>query len=397
MASSETGPRASLVLNQRQVPFVQAELLESTTDFQQSFSQIRPSFEPFSLPLEGPQPLVSSQITDLKSLGFPSGLATAMNENNLKFPIRIWVIDNSGSMKKDDGSQLVPTPKGGFRVVRCTRWMEMQETVDFHSQMAAMVNAPTIFRFLNKPIAKKVPREFRVEHKKQVQEAQNIISKVEPKGCTPIAKRVKEIRQNIEALKEQLEQQESRVAIILATDGLPTNREGECNEYTKDEFIAALRSLEGLPVWLVIRLCTQSEEVVDFYNDLDHQLELELEVLDDFFQEAKELYKYNKWINYTLPLHRAREMGFHHRMFDLLDERRLTLDEVREYFDFLFGSERMQNIPDPIHNFKGFMKGVQRLIESEPKQYNPIAKKDTPWVDLKKLSRAYKDKNCSVM
>eukprot|EP00543_Licmophora_paradoxa_P008691 CAMPEP_0202453036 /NCGR_PEP_ID=MMETSP1360-20130828/11109_1 /ASSEMBLY_ACC=CAM_ASM_000848 /TAXON_ID=515479 /ORGANISM="Licmophora paradoxa, Strain CCMP2313" /LENGTH=375 /DNA_ID=CAMNT_0049072025 /DNA_START=121 /DNA_END=1248 /DNA_ORIENTATION=- len=374
---------------------VEAELLSES--FAAISGGVRPSFASFSLPTEAAQPLLDKQITDLKTSGFPAGLAISMNENNQKFPLRVWIIDNSGSMKKDDGSQVLTTPKGGYRVVRCTRWQEMQETVDFHSKMASMVNAPTIFRFLNKPLAKRVPREFQVLHQQQVKEAQDIIAQVEPKGCTPISKRVKEIRANIEILRDELEETESRVAIILATDGLPTNREGECNENTKNEFIAALRSLEGLPIWLVIRLCTQSEEVVEFYNDLDAQLELELEVLDDFFQEAKELYKYNKWINYALPLHRAREMGFHHRMFDLLDERRLTLDEVRQYFEFLFGVERISAFPDPVFDFKGFIKGASRIIDSEPKQYNPIARKDTPWVDLKKLVKAYKGKNCSIM
>ena len=32
----------------------------------------------------------------------------------------------------------------------------------------------------------------------------------------------------------------------------------------------------------------------------------------------------NPWLNYSPPLHRAREIGAHHRIFDVLDERLLT-------------------------------------------------------------------------
>mmetsp|Transcript_9645 Transcript_9645/g.13880 ORF Transcript_9645/g.13880 Transcript_9645/m.13880 type:complete len:91 (+) Transcript_9645:1209-1481(+) len=90
-------------------------------------------------------------------------------------------------------------------------------------------------------------------------------------------------------------------------------------------------------------------------------------------------------------------MGFYHRMFDLLDERMLTLDEVWEYFSFLFGAVRLKGVPHPTIDFKGFLHASQRIIQSEPPQYNPIAKKDTPWVDLKKLARTYKVKKCSIM
>ena len=46
-----------------------------------------------------------------------------------------------------------------------------------------------------------------------------------------------------------------------------------------------------------------------------------MDVLDDLEGEAKEVCGPNPWLNYALPLHRAREWGLHKRVFDLLDEK----------------------------------------------------------------------------
>lgn len=44
------------------------------------------------------KPISETDINRLKSQGFTSGLAEALSQNNLAFPLRVWVIDNSGSM-----------------------------------------------------------------------------------------------------------------------------------------------------------------------------------------------------------------------------------------------------------------------------------------------------------
>ena len=178
-------------------------------------------------------------------------------------------------------------------------------------------------------------------------------------------------------------------AFVLATDGLPTNAFGEHNDAVKQEFIYALKSLQSLPVWIVVRLCTDNDDVVEFYNELDSQLELPLECLDDFFGEAKEIYSCNPFLNYTLPLHRCREMGYHSRVFDLLDERRLNKDELRELLVLLFGAGSLDGAPDVHTNWKGFVERVSEIVRKEEKQWNPMTKKLTPWIDMKKLNKCY--------
>lgn len=319
--------------------------------------------------------------------GFTYGLAEAMRtQNNAVFPLRIWIVDNSGSTQLKDGMKMVKSAKRGFKMVQCTRWNELQETVRCHIRLAGLLQAPTVFRLLNDPGSAHYQQQFSVAERGEEfiqQDVTNALRCIEsiPVGTTPLTEHVLEIRENVLQLQPTLKEKSQKVVVVIATDGIPNGSESE--------FVEALRSLEGLPVWVVIRLCTDDDNVVDYYNCIDSQLELSLEVLDDFEMEAKEVYEHNKFLNYSLPLHRCREMGFHHRLFDLLDERKLTLGELRDIFALLFGEKELVGVPNPEVDWKGFASAVSKLVEEQAYQWNPITKKVQPWINMKKLNKAY--------
>jgi len=333
-------------------------------------------------------------------------------------------------MSAGDGHRIVATSnKIDVRFVKCSRWAEIQETVDYHAQMAALLAAPTVFRLLNDPGSIVGPQQFSIADKglgmieEDLRIARTTMSKAAPSGVTPLAQHVMEIRSNILAMQQELALNGQKLTIVLATDGLPTGmisfscfclqtREkqltlsfqnhldpyGASSSTIRAEFEQSLRSLEGLPVWVVIRLCTDEDNVTEYYNNLDSQLELSLEVLDDFSGEASEVYEHNKWLNYALPIHRIREMGFHHRLFDLLDERTLTLDEVRDFMIFLYGQDRFDGVPDHHADWDGFLVRLSTIIHQEKDQYNPVTKKIEPWVNMKNLKNQYSDGgSCCVM
>jgi len=355
-----------------------------------------------------PQPsskqLSNDETMTLKEQGYTSGLINSIARSNVTFPLRIWIVDNSGSMMTGDGHRLVETGYSkDVKFVSCTRWAEIQETVEYHIQIAALLGAPTVFRLMNDPGKMTGPQQFSIGERgpdsipEDVNLALNTIRAASPIGVTPLSDHVREIRENVMAMRDALVQQGQRVVIVLATDGLPSNNYGVSNSGTLKEFKDCLRSLEGLPVWIVVRLCTDEDQVVDFYNDLDCELELSFEVIDDFVGEAEEIYEYNKWLNYALPLHRIREMGFSHKLFDLLDERALTKDELRQFFLLMFGEASLDGTPDPQIDWEGFLKCIDRIANREKKQWNPMKKRMTPWVDTKRLNSVYGDSSCTIM
>jgi len=217
--------------------------------------------------------------------------------------------------------------------------------------------------------------------------AKQIIQKCSPAGTTPLTRHILDIRGTVNSIQDTL--QGRKVAIIIATDGLPTDERGYGGPAQNDKFITALRSLEGLPVWLVVRLCTDDDRVVAFYNGLDSQLEMSVEVLDDYISEAREVYRKNRWINYTLPLHRCREMGYDNRLFDTMDERMLIKGEIRQFCQLILGDDVIDGVPDPDVDWDAFLDSLQRALGNESLQYNPIRSCMCPVLDVVQMKKAY--------
>lgn len=351
--------------------------------------------------------LTEETINALKKQGFSEGLAKSLSQTNTNFPLRIWLIDNSGSMQKVDGHRIIPITSGmknELKILDCSRWDEISESVKYHVDLAALLEAPTSFRLLNNPGVTVGPQQFDIGLlgptmiSAEKSKAKEIMSKARPGGATSLTKHIEEIHATVKAVAPTLNAEGKKVAVVIATDGLPTDSCGNAGKEMRDEFIKTLRSLEGLPVWLVIRLCTDNDDVVRFYNSLDKILELSMDVLDDFVGEAEQIYQHNKWLTYGLPLHRMREMGFHNRIFDMLDERPLTLAEIREFCRLLFGLKDVDELPDPAIDWKSFLTKVDMHLRKEELQYHPVKKRMMPWISLAKLHKIYGDEeSCIVM
>jgi Mg-chelatase subunit ChlD len=378
------------------------------------------------LNIDASQRVPSQQAIDsLKQQGFTRGLITSMTLNKREFPIRMWIVDNSGSMRASDGNKIVRTKKNEMSLISgVSRWVEMQQTVEYHANLAATLQAPTIFRLLNDPGIVAGPQQFSVADNgyensdRDLAVALQTMANTSPSGATPLTQHVREIRQNILALEHELRTTGTRIAIIIATDGLPSDNEGNSTTNIKNEFEQELRSLAGLPVWVVVRLCTDEEDVVNYWNNIDQGvqflyflfrfcfvkidlilnaihfsvavLELNMEVLDDFASEAKEVQTYNKWLNYTLPLHRLREMGFYDNILDLLDEKKLSKDEVIQFCKLLFGPNFLCEVSvDPYNDWNGFCTFLGTLMKNEQKQWNPVRRRMEPWIDINILKREF--------
>lgn len=279
----------------------------------------------------------------------------------------------------------------------CSRWQEVQEVVNCHAQLSATLGAPTDFQLLNPPKKPcglwKGPQKFAVGYghngRKDTKRAKSILERTHPKGMTPLPTCIKQVEQEIRQIQPQLEANGQRVCLVLATDGCNYNTQNIGGEHKNDpeqerqeELLKALESLEGLPVCVVIRLCTDYKPLVDFYNSLDTKLDLDIDVLDDHRAEAVEVKQCNPWLNYGLVLHRVREMGQDDRLFDLIDERALTKQEIRDFCVLMFGHGDRLSADD----WPAFIEQIDQIQLAERQQWNPLTKAMAPWVDVEELA-----------
>lgn len=311
-------------------------------------------------------------------------------------------------MTISDGRRLKETSsQTDVRVDRCTRWEELQETVQYHAQLAALLEAPTKFILLNNPSGPHacLPQEMSIAERGKnwiqadLEAVQSNFSKISPEGVTPLTTHLHRINQSIQHLQE-------KIVLVLATDGRPTDSFGYSSVAADRAFENALREIQS-KAWVVVRLCTDDNGILDYYQKLDEQMELSLEVLDDYLDEAKEVHELNPWLTYSLALHRCREMGMSchalHRWLDWLDERTMDRREILHILGILGIADRPKSphsLDDP-EEWRKFCSTVdqeqRRLMRQRNEEtgsclqafspWNPIQRRLTPWVDVKKLRR----------
>lgn len=336
----------------------------------------------------------------------PPGLCSALARSCAAFPLRIMIIDNSGSMAACDGTRLLR--KGNsFVKLKCSRWQELLAEVVEVAEVADALQARTDFHLLN-PAANframticpgqwgnaassdgEPPPVLQLGVSADVETLRRAMREQSPGGTTPLTEKVMEVVSMIEPAVPSLTARGEKVAVILATDGLPND---------KRSFLNAMKYLQTLPVWVVVRLCTDDDAVVQYWNDLDASLEQPLEVLDDCNGEAKEVGALNAWLTYSPVLHLARLWGLPGKLYDALDEVRLVPAQIKEFVEDVLGCD---DLPEPELDPNAFVKAVTVALGTKPALVcDASSLQMRPWLELRELERAVRprgESGCVLM
>lgn len=315
----------------------------------------------------------------LSSCNWPSGLIEAFLLNVEKVPMRFFIVDDSGSMNTNDGLKLVGKEGAADdKVIKCTRWSELSTTVEFHARLAEASKCPTEFRLLNgsDPVVVGLDDDGG--------EGLNFFLNVmedDPAGQTPLCEHIEDVVNAIRSLEGDLRRNGQKAIVVIATDG----------EASDGDVTAALKPLEKLPVLLVLRLCTDDENVTKYWNDVDKQLELEVDVLDDLCAEASGVSKANPWLTYTDSFHKMREFGASIKEMDLIDESRLSSEQMRVIVAALLFDGKKKSVPHPDEDWGRFATSIKKALKDHKRQqsFDINTGKLRPLIDMKELKDAY--------
>merc|ERR1719387_1730897 len=308
--------------------------------------------------------------------------------------LRIFLLDNSGSTSSYDGKYLEEVAGGNMKMVTCSRWQEIKRMALQQARCQIATGTPCEFVLLNPvsghgnlqegvDICSIHPTHGNTEG--QLATLDRMLGNVRPNGVTPLAQSLRQIRQRVLTVHGHLARQGLRTVLVIATDGLPTSQGYTPTDAAKAEVVRELRQISvELPVFLVIRLCTDEDSVVEYYNRIDEEEELPLEVIDDLESEAQEIRQQgNDWLTYSPMIHMIREGGTFMKLLDLLDERKLNALEVRLLAGHFLQLADQQSLP--VSDMAQFHKKAEENVRQMPKVFDPLRHRAAPCVDVRKL------------
>jgi hypothetical protein len=170
------------------------------------------------------------------------------------------------------------------------RWDELGEFVTFHAHVATKLWLPTKYFLVNRDTENYKfavcwgGREDTASDLHQLRKA--LPSQALAERACPLAARLRSLADGIRREAPGLEANGKHVTVVVCTQGLPTNKEGRYSREVQREFQRELQALGELPVKIIIRVCSDDENVMDMFNSMDCRMG-SLDVLDDFWGEVR--------------------------------------------------------------------------------------------------------------
>jgi hypothetical protein len=230
----------------------------------------------------------------------PTGFLAAILKAYKSIDSRLWLMENSSSMKILDSHRAKIDAKLEHieREDGHSRWTELSQTVDFHVKMAARCWIPTKFWLVNDPGPSVGPQRFGVawgmldDVQTERTVALDIMDRVRlDTDQNNLTRQLRKIEKRVREEAPRLMAANKVVAVVLCTQGRQTDEYGNEGSAAMKGFVDSLEALSKLPVKIVVRLCTDDEKATDFFNKIDGKLN-SVDVLDDYWGEAVSLSVY---------------------------------------------------------------------------------------------------------
>lgn len=338
-----------------------------------------------------------------QELDIPIGLLYHVDRKKM----RIVLADNSGSTNISDGKIFIQKSNGTYDIEECTRWIEIKVAIMDLAKNCQVLGIPLVIIILNplygKPengiwlinLPDNIQYPINIKYTKSnsnLDTLKKMLDAHSPNGCTPLTSKMNMIIEWTELMTKQLNT--LKIILIIITDGLPSEDFYSGQEADKIRFRDVLIKYMKLPAVsrLVLRLVTNDQEVISWYDLLDKHPEIPMDGLDDLVGEAIEIYeKGNKWLNYSLQIQQVRTLGTENLILDWLDE--INLDK-RNIITFIISLVQLNHtdIPDITEDLESFFLWVEERIHQMSLIWNPLTETMSYPLNISELRYALKQK-----
>lgn len=152
---------------------------------------------------------------------WPKGLQLAVMKSCKRIPLRFFIVDDSGSMTINDGRRVLVTSDKNEKLIQCTRWAELTDSMKFHIGLADAMGTVAEFRTLNtsRPILIGLGND---DGEAKVRAIENF-DEEEPHGQTPLCEHITKVVVLLQSVASELRELGQMACVIIATDGLATD------------------------------------------------------------------------------------------------------------------------------------------------------------------------------
>ena len=211
----------------------------------------------------------------------PWGLLTPVMECYNSCNLTIWLLDNSSGMKIRDSHSSTSSNGGGEESLdNVSRWHELRDCISFHSHMASKCWIRTNYWLVNDDSNGHEDTKFKLccgnpedVHDEMSHLKSALKQATLSQDICPLSDQLHKIGKKVSKLPKG-----ERVKLVICTQGIPTDRHG-------GDFWLEIRELSKLDVKIIIRLCTDLEDVFDLYNTMDARFD-NVDVIDDYWCEV---------------------------------------------------------------------------------------------------------------
>lgn len=257
----------------------------------------------------------------LKTKNYPDKLILYFIEQIEKVDMYIYILDESGSTASNDGKIYDVNTKTNRQ---CTRFHEMSDLASEAFEIFKESNIIVDFMSLNHGEISTIYNNLDIKL---------IIPK--PDGGTPLCNILNKVLNKLNHTPNL-----GPVKLVIITDG----------ESSDGDITPLIMEIQKFNVSITIRLTTDDKRVLSYWNNIDKNLEIRLDIIDSYCDEKLEVEEHNSKLNYTYHLHRIREFGIMDHRLDHADEMKLLDEDIRFFNDLTNHnhkiSESMETIPN---------------------------------------------------